>query len=293
MVSQDAALLPHLTVSQNLCLGLRLRGVSADLADRTAASIAETLDLRRLLTRLPQELSGGERRRVALGRALVRKPKVFLFDEPTASLDAPARSEMRALLLRLHRELRTTMIYVTHDQQEAMSLGQRVAVLRDGALQQVSDPRTLYRAPANVFVASFIGSPPMNLFRGHVARRGDQFVFSEHNVIRTGPRDRLEVTLGEERGARFAAFADGNVILGLRAEHIRVTEEEHCHLKAELEVTEYLGADALLHCTTGATRFRLRVPAKRLYRSGERIPVSFDLAQAVFFNPVSEKVIAL
>jgi multiple sugar transport system ATP-binding protein len=293
MIFQEGALLPHLTTAENIGLGLRLRSSSRTESDRKVTEIAGTVGLRKLLLRFPQELSGGERQRVALARAIVRKPKVFLLDEPLASLDGPVRTDLRALLSRIHRENRTTMIYVTHDQEEALSLGERVAVLRDGALQQIADPRTLYHAPANAFVAGFIGSPPMNLFRGHVARLGDEFLFTEHNATGAADGLRLQARLHPQRGARLAAFADGNILLGVRAEHIRVTAGTQPHVTAEIELTDFVGGHTILHCNTGASRFCVRVSGNADCHAGEKIPLSLDLQHAVFFNPVSEKVIAL
>jgi multiple sugar transport system ATP-binding protein len=292
MVFQADALLAHLTVHENIALGLKLRAVPTAGIQREVEAAAEAMEVKRLLSRLPQQLSGGERQRVALARALVRRPKVFLFDEPLSSLDAPARSEMRRLIRRLHRDSGITMIYVTHDQSEALALGQRVAVLREGALQQIADPVSLYRTPANAFVASFVGSPPMNLIRGHIQGVGDQSMFLEHNVSGAANGTRVQAMLDTQRAQRFGGFADGNVILGIRAEHIHLSAPEQCHVSAELEFAEYLGADAVLHCTTGATKLLVRVPVEKPYRAGERIPLRLDLAQAVFFNPVSGRMIA-
>ncbi len=291
MVFQDHALLPHLTVSENVGLGLKLRRISAKEIERQIAAVAETVGIKRFLPRLPQELSGGERQRVALARAIVRRPKVFLFDEPLSNLDAPTRWQLRALIARLHRELRATMIYVTHDQHEAMALGQRIVVLRDGALQQVADPMTLYGSPANAFVASFIGSPPMNLFRGHVAQRGGDFVFTEHNEAGAANGSRAEVILDRQRDSRVAESAEENILLGIRAEHISIGTDARCHVNAWIELVEFLGAETVLHCSTGATQFRVRAVGGPSYRSGQRVPLWFDLANAVYFNPVSEKVI--
>ncbi|HMJ91039.1 MAG TPA: TOBE domain-containing protein [Candidatus Acidoferrum sp.] len=183
------------------------------------------------------------------------------------------------------------MIYVTHDQHEAMALGERIVVLRQGALQQTADPLTLYRSPTNAFVAGFIGSPPMNLFRGHVAPRGDEFVFTEHNVTGAAEGTRLETVLDQKRGSRLAAFADGNILLGIRAEHIVLSDNRNRHVNALIELVEFLGAETLLHCSTGATPFRVRVTADNSYQVGGRVPLLFNLANALFFNPISEKVI--
>lgn len=290
MVFQDAALLPHLTVRENLTLVLKLRKAAATEIVDSITDVSERVGIRRLLDRLPQDLSGGERQRAALARSILRRPKVFLFDEPLSSLDAQARWHLRSLIVSIHRETRATMVYVTHDQQEALALGQRVAVMRDGALQQLADPLTLYRSPANAFVAGFIGSPPMNLFRGHIGPHENSFAFKEHNVPGAANGTRLEAMLDGERAARLAGFADGNIILGIRTEHIVVGSDDRCHVRAIVQLVEFLGADALLHCSTGATQFRVRVATGNSHQPGDRIPLWLDLSQAVFFNPVSEKV---
>ena len=207
MVFQSYALYPHLTVRDNLSFGLRIRKVGDEEIARRVAAVADSLGLTPLLDRKPAQLSGGQRQRVALGRAIVREPRVFLFDEPLSNLDARLRVETRAELSRLHRRLGATMIYVTHDQVEAMTLGQRVAVLKDGALQQVAPPMELYRRPANQFVAGFIGSPAMNFIEGTLRRDGDQCVFASAAVT-------LRITC--------APVYDERVVLGVRPEHITI-----------------------------------------------------------------------
>jgi ABC-type sugar transport system ATPase subunit len=292
MVFQDSALLPHLNVRENVALGMKLRRASNSELEHEIGNVCELVGIKKLLPRLPQELSGGERQRVALARAIVRRPRVFLFDEPFSSLDAPMRWQLRTLIARLHRELRATMLYVTHDQVEAMALGDRVAVLREGAVQQSAEPLALYRCPANAFVASFIGSPPMNLFRGNITRRGEGFIFLEHNVSGAANGTRLEAALDPERATRLASFADGNALLGIRSEHIVIASDGDPHARAIVELVEHRGPEMLLRCSTGASSFCVRVPAERTFQAGEMVPVRLDLRQAVFFNPVSEKVIA-
>lgn len=292
MVFQSDALMPHLTVRENIAIGLKLRHLPPTDIDNEVATASDLVGLTQLLDRLPEQLSGGERQRVALARALVRRPKVFLFDEPLSSLDAPSRWRMRSLISRIHRQTETTTIYVTHDQHDALALGQRIAVVREGALQQVADPVTLYQVPANAFVAGFVGSPPMNLFRGHVRREGGHYRFAEHNVTGAANGTRLEVMLEGQRADRLAAFAKGNLLLGVRAEHVHVGSEDNCHVRAIIECAEYLGPEVILHCTTGASKVCVRVPAERVYATGDRVPLRLDVGKALFFNPVSERVIA-
>jgi multiple sugar transport system ATP-binding protein len=205
MVFQSYALYPHLTVRDNLSFGLRIRKLADDVIVRRVSTVADSLGLTPLLDRKPAQLSGGQRQRVALGRAIVREPRAFLLDEPLSNLDARLRLETRAELSRLHRRLGATMIYVTHDQVEAMTLGERVAVLKDGALQQVAPPMELYKRPANQFVAGFIGSPGMNFIEGTLRRDGDGCVFASPSLTLPVP----------------CAPTDGDdVVLGVRPEHI-------------------------------------------------------------------------
>ncbi len=205
MVFQSYALYPHLTVRDNLSFGLRIRKLADDVIVRRVSTVADSLGLTPLLDRKPAQLSGGQRQRVALGRAIVREPRAFLLDEPLSNLDARLRLETRAELSRLHRRLGATMIYVTHDQVEAMTLGERVAVLKDGALQQVAPPMELYKRPANQFVAGFIGSPGMNFIEGTLRRDGDECVFASPSLTLPVP----------------CAPTDGDrVVLGVRPEHI-------------------------------------------------------------------------
>jgi multiple sugar transport system ATP-binding protein len=235
MVFQNYALYPHMTVFDNLAFGLQLRKVPKDDIQRRVETAAGVLGLERYLTRQPRELSGGERQRVALGRAMVREPKVFLFDEPLSNLDARLRVEMRAEIRRLHHRVGATMIYVTHDQVEAMTMGDRIAVLKAGELQQVADPSTLYARPANTFVAGFIGSPPVNQFAGTVAADGS-------SVEVAGAK----LTLGGPQRAVLASRRGGAVSLGVRPEDLTLAQDG-AGIRARVELVEPLGNETLVH----------------------------------------------
>jgi len=237
MVFQSYALYPHMTVRENLSFGLRIRKLSDDVIARRVTTVADSLGLTPLLDRKPAQLSGGQRQRVALGRAIVREPRAFLFDEPLSNLDARLRLETRAELSRLHRRLGATMIYVTHDQVEAMTLGERVAVLKDGALQQVAPPMELYKQPANRFVAGFIGSPAMNFIEGTLRRDGDDCVFASPSLTLPVP----------------CAPTDGDrVVFGVRPEHITLGASEAdggTVVQGAVALIEPIGGEQIVHVT--------------------------------------------
>ncbi|QIA27794.1 ABC transporter ATP-binding protein [Thermaerobacter sp. PB12/4term] len=292
MVFQNYALYPHMTVYDNMAFGLRMRKVPRDEIDRRVRQAAETLGLTNLLRRRPAQLSGGQRQRVALGRAIVRDPKVFLMDEPLSNLDAQLRVQMRTELARLHQRLGTTTIYVTHDQVEAMTLGDRIAVLRDGKLQQVATPQEIYARPANVFVASFIGSPPMNFIRGVVERSDGEVRFAGG-----GLSCRLEGELAEEAEA-YLSSGDGHrreVLLGVRPEHIHARLAEgsavsgETHLVATAEVVEPLGAETFVYVTAGATSLTVRVDPRLAVRPGDRLALVLDGGQLHLFDAATEQ----
>jgi multiple sugar transport system ATP-binding protein len=257
MVFQNYALYPHMTVFDNLAFGLKLRKTPKDEIDRRVREAAALLGLERYLDRKPKALSGGERQRVALGRALVRRPAVFLFDEPLSNLDAQLRVHMRAELHRLHQQLEATMIYVTHDQVEAMTLGDRIAVLRNGVLQQVDAPLTVYERPVNRFVAGFLGSPAMN------------FV----DAVVDGPA----VRVGEARwsvepalAAAVAGRAGAKLTAGVRPEHLAAGEGPEA-LGGTVEFSEVLGAETLLYVKTAAGRLVVRVAPEHMRAAGAAV----------------------
>ena len=286
MVFQNYALYPHMSVAENLGFGLRLRGMPGAEIARRVATAAAMLGLEDMLERRPRQLSGGQRQRVALGRALVRQPKVFLLDEPLSNLDAKLRLSMRVEIARLHRRLGATMIYVTHDQIEAMTLGQRIVVLDDGEIQQIDTPMRLYEYPANMFVAGFLGSPAMNFLRGVLRADGED--------CRLRMDDSTELALGTILRSRpeLARFVDGEIVLGLRPEHLHLSEAEHDSgpgLRAQLEVAEPVGNEVFLNLRFGATGIVARVPPQTMPAHGAQIPLSFAPEKLHAFDPRSTR----
>jgi multiple sugar transport system ATP-binding protein len=298
MVFQNHALYPHMTAAENIAFGLKLRGFARPEIAGRVKEAAEMLGLTDCLERRPDALSGGQRQRVALGRALVRRPGLFLFDEPLSNLDARMRLQMRAELSRLHRQLAATMILVTHDQIEAMTLGGRIAVMKDGALQQVAAPLDIYRRPINLFVAGFIGSPPMNFFHGALARRDNALLFEEHNGANARIPNGLVLRLETAAAARLADYAGRDVVLGVRPEDItqRLSPSDPPPgqtIEAAIEVIEPMGAETYLHLAGGGRPFVARIPATADVHINQRIPVVFDLRHAHFFDPATGNAIGL
>jgi multiple sugar transport system ATP-binding protein len=277
MVFQDYALYPHMTVRRNLEFPLRMRGGGRDDMARRVASVARQLDIEPLLERLPKHLSGGQRQRVAMGRALVREPAVSLLDEPLSNLDAKLRVDVRAEIAELQERTRTTMVYVTHDQVEAMTLGHRVAVLNAGTLQQVASPRALYDQPANAFVAGFIGNPPMNLLPGRVLPAPDGGVTVElpAGTLALGPR-RLPV-----------APPSGAVTVGIRPEAFALRDAGAAGgLRFTVEHVEWLGHETLAHLRSGEdpTRAVARLPGMHALQSGQPVALDVDAERVYLFD---------
>ncbi len=294
MVFQQPALYPHLSVYQNLAFGLRLRQCPSAEIDRRVKEAAELLGLTGVLERRPMALSGGQRQRVAVGRATVRRPKLFLFDEPFSNLDPQSRARLRTELSRLHHQLDSTAIYVTHDQAEALALGDRVAVMREGRIRQVDRPLDLYLHPANLFVAGFIGSPPMNLFRGTVIADGQslRFILEPGQAAKTADRARL--LLDGPLAARLAGHIGKNVVLGLRPEHLLVRNTANPHdqtIPAAVDLVEALGPETWVHLTGAGCRFIARVAAATQLHPGQNVGVFFDLGHAQCFDGLSEQSI--
>ncbi len=255
MVFQNYALYPHMTIFENMAFGLKVAKKDKAFIEDTINRTAKALGLEKMLSRKPQALSGGQRQRVALGRAIVRNPKVFLFDEPLSNLDAKMRVQMRSEISRLHAELGSTMIYVTHDQVEAMTMGDRICVMRDGNIMQIADPLTLYRQPQNMFVAGFIGSPPMNLLKGTVQRREAGFLFvqsAEANGLNFPLKGRLESLASE--------YLDKEIVFGIRPEHISNKPVDGLSTVATLsvETSEPMGSESLVYFRSGLSRSNSR-----------------------------------
>lgn len=276
MVFQNYALYPHMTVFDNMAFALRLRRLPSSEIHERVTRAAQTLGITELLERKPAALSGGQRQRVAVGRAIVRNPKVFLFDEPLSNLDARLRVSMRAELARLHRRLETTVFYVTHDQIEAMTLGHRIGVMKDGRLLQVADPTTLYNQPVNRFVAGFIGSPPMNFVPGRIEQK-DTLCFSHSGFT---------VPLPPQLQQRLALLRDTPVLLGVRPEHITLTGDGS--ISATVEFAEQMGNEIILHLRMQNETLVARVPPHPAPAVGEPVRLSFQPEQLHLFDPKTE-----
>jgi len=284
MVFQNYALYPHMTVAENLAFGLRLRGRPKAEIDERIRQAAKQLELEHRLDALPAALSGGQRQRVALGRALVREPKVFLLDEPLSNLDAKLRLSMRVEIARLHRQLGTTMIYVTHDQVEAMTLGQRIVVLNGGQIQQIDTPMRLYEKPANLFVAGFLGSPAMNLLRGHLRHGRGWHLETPHGEVQLGAL--------EAQSPELLPWIDREMVLGVRPEDLRPTGEADATVSATLEVTEPVGNEIFLNLRRGEQTLVSRVPPGTLPDTGSVMHFMLAPDRLHMFDPASGARIA-
>jgi multiple sugar transport system ATP-binding protein len=296
MVFQHYALYPHLTVYDNMAFGLKLRHFPRAEIARRVKDTAQILDLTACLERNPAALSGGQRQRVALGRALVRRPGVFLLDEPLSNLDAQTRLQMRTEISRLHARLGSTIVYVTHDQVEAMTLGQRVAVMKHGRLQQVAAPTDLYQCPANLFVAGFIGSPPMNLLDGTLVGKGDALFFQERTSNGTAAPQPITARLDDASAPLLRAYVGKRVVFGIRPEHItcgRPLPETPSERTVEtvVELVQPLGSETYVHLAGHAHSFVARVGATDRFSVNQMVSLTFDLRQVHFFDPASGKVI--
>ena len=287
MVFQNYALYPHMNVEENLAFGLRLRHFPASEIRRRIDTAAQMLGIGHLLKRRPRELSGGQRQRVAVGRAIVREPAVFLMDEPLSNLDAKLRIQTRAELQKLHQRIRTTTMYVTHDQVEAMTMGERIAVMRDGVLQQLDTPEALYERPANLFVAGFIGSPAMNFFKGTLvgtpeAPAVDVGIFS------------VPVPSAQRSGA--ARALGTSVVYGIRPEHIAVAGnggvKDEVVIEAQVDVVEYLGYEEQVYCSLNGATFNARLSAGMRAHVGGRLPLVIPREQGHLFDAGSETALA-
>ena len=287
MVFQNYALYPHMTVYENMSFALRLRKFPKSEVDTRVKEAAEILSIKNLLARRPRELSGGQRQRVAVGRAIVRKPMVFLFDEPLSNLDAKMRVQMRTELNKLHIRLRSTMIYVTHDQTEAMTMGNRIVVMKDGVIQQVADPISLYGKPVNKFVAGFIGSPPMNFVNGRVIKKGSKFYFTEN---------KFTVKIVEDMHDKLSSYDGKEVTFGIRPEDIydklfvSTASPDNC-VKGVIEVVEPMGAEVFLYITAGDSPLIARVGGNDKPEVNQDIDLVFDMSKVHFFDKDTENII--
>ncbi len=287
MVFQNYALYPHMSVYKNMAFGLKLRRFPKDEIEKRVREAAEILGIEMLLHRKPKELSGGQRQRVAVGRAIVRKPKAFLFDEPLSNLDAKMRVQMRTEISKLHTRLSSTMIYVTHDQVEAMTMGDRIVVMKDGLIQQVAPPLKLYDQPANQFVAGFIGSPPMNFFNGSIVSKGDGLWFDEGG---------FSIRVGTDQESKLAPYAGKPIVFGIRPEDIAdvlyVTNPNPDHqMTAKIEVLEPMGSEIYLYLTTGKHTFIARVGASENADVNQDLNLVFDMKKSHFFDHDSGETI--
>ena len=291
MVFQNYALYPHMTVFENMAFGLRLRKMPKDEIKRRVDEAAQILEIEHLLDRKPAALSGGQRQRVALGRAIVRNPKVFLLDEPLSNLDAKLRTAMRSELAKLHKKLATTFIYVTHDQTEAMTMGTRIVVMKDGFIQQVAAPQTLYESPANLFVATFIGTPQMNTGEGEIV--------DENGVTYLTFGENCKIALPEEKGRKpeVLAYAGKKVIFGIRPNDIHADEELMAKypnrvIEAEVDMTELLGADTNLYLTNGDISMTAVVTTGTTNcKMGDKVRLCVDTTRVHLFDYDTEKTI--
>jgi multiple sugar transport system ATP-binding protein len=292
MVFQNYALYPHMTAYANMAFGLTLRKYPKAEIDARVREAAQILGItNEQLGRKPKALSGGQRQRIAVGRAIVRHPKVFLFDEPLSNLDAKMRVEMRAEISKLRQRLRATTVYVTHDQVEAMTMGDRIVVMKDGSVQQVDDPLSLYEHPQNQFVAGFIGSPPMNFFRGTIERHSDGVRFIEK---RTDGTSGFAASIPESISKKLEGYKDRPVVFGSRPEDITVnlpSGSVDSVISASVEVVEPMGAETYLHLNTGAHTFIARVPPHIRPAIGQRLGIMFDMHKCHFFDGATELTI--
>jgi multiple sugar transport system ATP-binding protein len=289
MVFQNYALYPHMTVYENMAFGLKLRKYPKIEIKKRVVDAAQILGIKRLMERKPRELSGGQRQRVAVGRAIVRKPLAFLFDEPLSNLDAKFRVQMRTEINKLHIRLQATMIYVTHDQTEAMTMGDRIVVMKDGVIQQIADPITLYDKPINKFVAGFIGSPPMNFINGVIRKTDGKFFFDEGS---------FRVKIVDEMVSFIARYENKEIIFGIRPEDIydklfvQGAAPENC-IVATCEIIEPLGSEVYLYLATPSRRhtFIAKVGAHNKPGINQDMNLVFDMSKVHFFDKNTEKAI--
>jgi multiple sugar transport system ATP-binding protein len=289
MVFQNYALYPHMSVRDNMAFGLKLRKTPKAEIDKRVSEAARILDIEHLLDRKPKALSGGQRQRVAMGRAIVREPKVFLMDEPLSNLDAKLRVQMRTEITKLHQRLQTTFVYVTHDQTEAMTLGTRIVVMKDGVAQQVDSPVNLYNKPKNLFVAGFIGSPQMNLVEVNVDQRGSDvyLMFGDYPI---------KLPEAKARALAEGGYHGKAVIMGIRPEDLKdeegfISMSQDSLIKADVEVTELLGAEIYLYLLCAGQQMTARVNPRCPAKAGDTITMALDVQRIHVFDKDTEQTI--
>ena len=299
MVFQNYALYPHMTVFDNMAFGLKLRKTPKDEIKRRVEEAARILDISHLLERKPKALSGGQRQRVALGRAIVREPKVVLLDEPLSNLDAKLRAQMRTEISKLHLKLGTTFIYVTHDQTEAMTMGTRIVVMKDGLIQQVDTPQHLYLYPGNLFVAGFIGSPQMNFIDSKLLKEGDDFFVefgTEDTKTRAGVKYKIKLPASKNKDNVLDAYVGKEVIMGIRPEDVHNEEDLIAQfpdgiVEANVEVTELMGAETYLYMNCEEQTINARVSPTNTAKPGDRIKITLEPAKIHLFDKETEVTI--
>ena len=289
MVFQNYALYPHMTVYDNMAFGLKLRKVPKDQIDKAVREAARILDLEKLLDRKPKALSGGQRQRVAMGRAIVRNPKVFLMDEPLSNLDAKLRVQMRIEISKIHQRLGATIIYVTHDQTEAMTLGTRIVVMKDGVVQQVDTPQHLYEQPGNLLVAGFMGSPQMNFLDAQIAEKGGDL------IAKVGEYD-IVIPAAKAKVLKDGGYVGKTVVLGIRPEDIHdsqmfIEASPSVPMTSTVKVYELLGAEVFLYFDVNGTQVTARVDPRTNSKTGDTIKFAFDMEKSHFFDKETELTI--
>ncbi|MBC8547099.1 sn-glycerol-3-phosphate ABC transporter ATP-binding protein UgpC [Clostridiaceae bacterium NSJ-31] len=290
MVFQNYALYPHMTVFKNMAFGLELRKVPKEEIKRKVQEAARILDIEHLLGRKPRALSGGQRQRVALGRAMVRNPAVFLLDEPLSNLDAKLRTSMRTEITKLHKRLGTTFVYVTHDQTEAMTMGDRIVVMKDGLIQQVDTPQNLYEKPCNLFVAGFIGSPQMNFIDCVLNKKGEEFVasFSEYDI---------PIPQGKAEPEVLERYLGKPVVIGVRPENIHdepaflQSADKRSLVDARVDLAEMMGSEIYLYLDCSGKKLIAKVPSRSTAKTDDRLQVALDVQRMHLFEKESETVI--
>ncbi len=293
MVFQSYALYPHMTVYDNMAFALKLRKMPKDEIDKRVKEAAAILDITEYLDRKPKALSGGQRQRVAIGRAIVREPQVFLMDEPLSNLDAKLRNQMRAEIIKLRQRIDTTFIYVTHDQTEAMTLGDRIVIMKDGFIQQIGTPQEVFDMPTNMFVAGFIGTPQMNFFDGKVVKTGSGYELHTHGAV-------MELTKEAQEKLKAQNITEKDVTVGIRPEHVHLSETGKSTLGAKVDVSEMMGSEIYLHVDADGKDVVLRIPSTELpsaWRAGipygTQIAFTFPAELLHLFDPETEKNILL